>query len=59
MGILMRRQERLATLSSVPRGSHYSLLELASGFAPSLMALLVMRALFGIAMGGEWASAPR
>ncbi|KAB0632584.1 MFS transporter [Burkholderia latens] len=32
----------------------YSLLELASGFAPSLTALLVLRALFGIAMGGEW-----
>ncbi|WP_186151879.1 MFS transporter [Burkholderia gladioli] len=32
----------------------YSVLELASGFAPSLGALLVMRALFGIAMGGEW-----
>ncbi|AOK29903.1 MULTISPECIES: MFS transporter [Burkholderia] len=32
----------------------YSLLELASGFAPSLAALLVMRTLFGIAMGGEW-----
>jgi SHS family lactate transporter-like MFS transporter len=32
----------------------YSVLEAASGFAPSLMALLVMRALFGIAMGGEW-----
>jgi SHS family lactate transporter-like MFS transporter len=32
----------------------YSVLELASGFAPSLMALLVLRALFGIAMGGEW-----
>ena len=32
----------------------YSVLELASGFAPSLMALLILRALFGIAMGGEW-----
>jgi SHS family lactate transporter-like MFS transporter len=32
----------------------YSVLEMASGFAPSLFALLVMRALFGIAMGGEW-----
>ncbi|MCR1770445.1 Putative metabolite transport protein YjhB [Burkholderia glumae] len=32
----------------------YSLLELASGFAPNLTALFVMRALFGIAMGGEW-----
>ncbi|GHO46723.1 MFS transporter [Ktedonospora formicarum] len=32
----------------------YSLMELLSGFAPSLTALLVLRALFGIAMGGEW-----
>ena len=32
----------------------YSLLELASGFAPTMTTLLVVRALFGIAMGGEW-----
>lgn len=32
----------------------YSLLEMVSGFAPSLTALLVVRALFGVAMGGEW-----
>jgi SHS family lactate transporter-like MFS transporter len=32
----------------------YSVFELASAFAPSLKALLIMRALFGIAMGGEW-----
>jgi SHS family lactate transporter-like MFS transporter len=32
----------------------YSLLELLSGFAPSLFVLLILRALFGIAMGGEW-----
>jgi len=32
----------------------YSVLGLACAFAPSLMALLVLRALFGIAMGGEW-----
>ena len=32
----------------------YSLLAFASGFAPSLTALLVLRALFGVAMGGEW-----
>ncbi|WP_118179015.1 MFS transporter [Paraburkholderia phosphatilytica] len=32
----------------------FSLLELLSGFAPNLMVLLVLRALFGIAMGGEW-----
>jgi SHS family lactate transporter-like MFS transporter len=32
----------------------YSVIELASGFAPSLTVLLVLRAIFGIAMGGEW-----
>jgi MFS transporter, SHS family, lactate transporter len=32
----------------------YSLLEMASGFAPSMTTLLVVRALFGVAMGGEW-----
>jgi len=32
----------------------YSALELASGFSTSLTMLLVLRALFGIAMGGEW-----
>ncbi len=32
----------------------YSALELASGFAPTLTTLLVLRALFGVAMGGEW-----
>jgi MFS transporter, SHS family, lactate transporter len=32
----------------------YSIFELASAFAPSLTFFLVMRALFGIAMGGEW-----
>jgi SHS family lactate transporter-like MFS transporter len=32
----------------------YSVFELASAFAPSLKVLLIMRALFGIAMGGEW-----
>jgi len=32
----------------------YSVFELASAFAPSLTALLVLRAGFGIAMGGEW-----
>jgi MFS transporter, SHS family, lactate transporter len=32
----------------------YSALEFASGFAPSLTALMVLRALYGIAMGGEW-----
>ena len=32
----------------------FSLLELLSGFSPNLITLLVLRALFGIAMGGEW-----
>src|SRR5271165_1799770 len=32
----------------------YSALELASGFAPSMTSLLILRALFGVAMGGEW-----
>jgi MFS transporter, SHS family, lactate transporter len=32
----------------------YSALELASAFAPSLTALLVLRTLFGFVMGGEW-----
>ncbi len=32
----------------------YSVLELASAFAPSLGVLIVLRALYGIAMGGEW-----
>src|SRR4051794_11267875 len=32
----------------------FSVLEFASGFAPTLTTLLVLRFLFGIAMGGEW-----
>jgi SHS family lactate transporter-like MFS transporter len=32
----------------------YSVLELSCAFAPSLHVLLILRALFGIAMGGEW-----
>lgn len=32
----------------------FSILELLSGFAPNLTIFLVLRALFGIAMGGEW-----
>lgn len=32
----------------------YSVFELASAFAPDLTTLLVLRALFGFAMGGEW-----
>jgi SHS family lactate transporter-like MFS transporter len=32
----------------------FSVIELACAFAPSLSVLLVLRALFGVAMGGEW-----
>ncbi len=32
----------------------FSVFELASAFAPDLTTLLVLRALFGFAMGGEW-----
>jgi len=32
----------------------YSVVQLASAFAPSLQVLLALRAVFGIAMGGEW-----
>jgi MFS transporter, SHS family, lactate transporter len=32
----------------------YAVLEFCSGLAPTLTAFLILRALFGIAMGGEW-----
>ena len=32
----------------------FSVIELACAFAPSLTVLLILRALFGLAMGGEW-----
>lgn len=32
----------------------YSLLEFCSGLAPTLAAFLILRALYGVAMGGEW-----
>lgn len=32
----------------------YSVLEFLSGFSPSLTVLIVLRALYGVAMGGEW-----
>src|ERR1700735_4714485 len=32
----------------------YSMLALASAFAPNLTVLLILRTLFGVAMGGEW-----
>src|SRR5262245_47047631 len=32
----------------------FSILELATAFSPSLTVLIILRVLFGIAMGGEW-----
>jgi len=32
----------------------YSVIEILSGLAPTYMAFLILRALFGIGMGGEW-----
>jgi SHS family lactate transporter-like MFS transporter len=32
----------------------YSLVEVATGFAPNFKAFLILRCLFGIGMGGEW-----
>jgi len=32
----------------------FSMVELACGFSPNLTFFLVMRALYGIGMGGEW-----
>jgi MFS transporter, SHS family, lactate transporter len=32
----------------------YSVLEFASAFSPNLTVLIVLRALYGVAMGGEW-----
>ncbi len=32
----------------------YSVVEIASGFAPDFTTFLILRALFGIGMGGEW-----
>jgi len=32
----------------------YSILEFASAFSPNLVTLLILRALYGVAMGGEW-----
>jgi SHS family lactate transporter-like MFS transporter len=32
----------------------YSLLEMTSGFAPNLTTFMILRALYGVAMGGEW-----
>src|SRR6202011_4979642 len=32
----------------------YSIIQFASGFSPNLTVLLVLRSLYGVAMGGEW-----
>lgn len=32
----------------------YIIVELASGFAPNFKVFMALRAIFGIAMGGEW-----
>ena len=51
-GFLAERYGRRPTL--MLNIACYSALELSCAFAPSLPALLVLRGLFGIAMGGEW-----
>ncbi len=51
-GVLADRYGRRPVLMANILG--FSVIELACAFAPSLNALLVLRALFGIAMGGEW-----
>ncbi len=51
-GMLADRYGRRPVLMANILG--FSVIELCCAFAPSLNALLVLRALFGIAMGGEW-----
>ena len=51
-GVIADRYGRRPTLMA--NILFYSVVEFASGFAPSLTALIALRALFGIAMGGEW-----
>ncbi len=51
-GMLADRYGRRPVLMANILG--FSVIELACAFAPSLNALLVLRALFGFAMGGEW-----
>src|SRR5580700_3493896 len=51
-GMLADRYGRRPVLMANILG--FSIIELACAFAPSLHALLFLRALFGIAMGGEW-----
>ena len=51
-GMLADRYGRRPVLMANILG--FSVIELCCAFAPSLNVLLVLRALFGIAMGGEW-----
>jgi SHS family lactate transporter-like MFS transporter len=51
-GVLAERYGRRPTL--IVNIVCFSIFELASAFAPSLKIFLISRALFGIAMGGEW-----
>jgi MFS transporter, SHS family, lactate transporter len=51
-GMLADRYGRRPVLMANILG--FSVIELACAFAPSLNVLLVLRAIFGIAMGGEW-----
>ncbi|WP_255460579.1 MFS transporter [Edaphobacter albus] len=51
-GVLAERYGRRPTL--IANIICFSIFELASAFAPSLKSFLICRALFGIAMGGEW-----
>lgn len=51
-GVIADRYGRRPTLTA--NILFYSFVEFACGFAPSLPVMIVLRALFGIAMGGEW-----
>jgi SHS family lactate transporter-like MFS transporter len=51
-GILADRFGRRPTLMA--NILFYSIVEFLSGFAPTLTVLIILRALYGIAMGGEW-----
>jgi SHS family lactate transporter-like MFS transporter len=51
-GMLAEKYGRRPTL--IANVIAFSIFELASAFAPTLSIFLVCRALFGIAMGGEW-----
>src|ERR1700722_5047096 len=51
-GLMAERFGRRATLMLTIVA--FSMFELGSAFAPDLRSFLVLRALFGIAMGGEW-----